>query len=91
MLIEHHFILKPKNNLILTLTVIQETIYSPQHSLSNRILHDQGTRRFAIERIYLHAYFCAVIVIMDLKLLNTNVKTYESYMALKLTPGVQNL
>lgn len=27
---------------------------------------------------------------MDLKLLNTNVK-HESYMALKLTPGVQNL
>lgn len=44
-----------------------------------------------MERIYLRAYFCAVIVIMDLKLLNTNVKTYESYMALKLTPGVQNL
>ena len=49
--------------------------YSSQHSLSNRILHDQATRRFTIERIYLHAYFCAVIVIMDLKLLNTNVKT----------------
>lgn len=49
--------------------------YSSQHSLSNRILHDQGTRRFTIERIYLLAYFCAVIVIMDLKLLNTNVKT----------------
>lgn len=53
----------------------------------NFTIKEQG---FTIERIYLHAYFCVVIVIMDLKLLNTNVK-HESYMALKLTPGAKSL